>query len=68
VYASGSDLIESRKTHANGKRMIPQLRIRTKCLAIGAMRLRRRARRGRGLDAAAGLRRIVSVRIANAAS
>src|SRR5205085_9243648 len=61
---SGSDLIESRKTHPIGKRMITHARIRTRCFATGASRLRRRAGRVSGLWIATDLRRSVSVRIA----
>src|SRR4051794_12255533 len=46
VYASGSDLIESRKTHAIGNRITRHERTRTACFAIDGSRLLR-ARRGR---------------------
>src|SRR3954447_1307533 len=45
VYASGSDLIESRKTHATGKRITRHVVTRMTCFAIdGSLLLR--ARRG----------------------
>ena len=46
VYASGSDLIESRKTQKSGKRMITQQKRRIPCLTIEphGTRLRRGVR------------------------
>src|SRR3954468_11713655 len=51
VYASGSDLIESRKTHAIGKRITRHAVIRIACFAIPGRRLLR-ARRGSGFATA----------------
>ncbi len=49
VYASGSDLIESRKTQKSGKRMTTQQRMRIPCLTIDP----HGTRRPRGLGRAA---------------
>jgi hypothetical protein len=64
VYASGSDLIESRNTQAIGKRTIRHAKMITACFAIGASLLRLRARRDSGLRSTCVLRRSVSVRMA----
>src|SRR5690242_20378368 len=56
VYASGSDLIDSRKTHAIGKRMTTHVVIRITCFMIPGSRLLR-ARRGSALAAARSLGR-----------
>ena len=52
VYASGSDLIESRNTQKSGKRMMTQQKRRIPCLAIEphGTRLPRGLRRARGGD------------------
>ena len=60
VYASGSDLIESRNTQKSGKRMIDAERDEDPCLAIEPHRTRARRAAAAGVAAM----RSVSTRVA----
>ena len=55
VYASGSDLIESRNTQKSGKRITTQRKMRIPCFAIEPHGMRARRRGGAGALAAIAL-------------